>query len=35
MTSERLIAMLYFQLKGYELKNRFKGLRWWIWQATW
>jgi len=26
--------MLYFQLKGYELKNRFRWLRWWIWQST-
>ena len=29
------VAMLFFQLKGYELKNRFRWLRWWIWQSTW
>ena len=34
MTRERLIAMLYFQLQGYELKNRFRLFRWWIWQST-
>jgi len=26
------VAMLYFQLKGHELKNRFRWLRWWIWR---
>jgi len=29
------VAMLYFQLKEYELKIRLRWLRWWIWQSTW
>jgi len=28
------VAILYFQPKGCKLKNRFRWLRWWIWQST-
>jgi len=27
--------MFYFQLKGNEMKNRFRWVRWWTWQSTW
>jgi len=36
MTIGRLSSnALLSTLKGYGLKNRFKWLRWWIWQSTW
>jgi len=35
MTSERLNIIDLLSIESYELKNRFRWFRWWIWQSTW
>jgi len=35
MTSERLGNTDLLSGERYELKNRFRWFRWWIWQLTW
>jgi len=35
MTSERLGNTDLLSGERYELKNRFRWFRWWIWQSTW
>jgi len=35
LSSERLDGTDLLSVERYELKNRFRWFRWWIWQSTW